>query len=175
MKFDPAEIRTLIRLATSRTGAPLHDEDLEQDIALHALEAFQRLHKITHPRALLMKIVHDAVRDHWRRRRSSEDLAGIDERFISHIPTFESDLDRERRAVLVRHGLQRLPDSKRTLLELFYIHDHSIPKIAAIQGRSVSAVKMELARARRSLAKIVRSLAALKTHQKSRTQRTKNR
>jgi RNA polymerase sigma factor (sigma-70 family) len=166
MKFDPAEIRTLIRLATSRTGTPLHDEDLEQDIALHALEAFQRLHEITHPRALLMKIVHDAVRDYWRRRRSSEDLAAIDERFISHLPAFESDLDRDRRALLVRRGLQCLPDSKRALLELFYIHDHSIPKIAALQGRSVSAVKMELARARRSLAKIVRSLAALKARPK---------
>src|SRR6185295_3460902 len=125
MKFDPAEIRALIRLATSRTGAPLHDEDLEQNIALHALEAFQRLHEITHPRALLMKIVHDAVRDHWRRRRSSEDLDGIDERFICHLPAFELDLDRERRVVLVRRGLQRLPENKRTLLELFYIHDHS--------------------------------------------------
>ena len=162
MKLDPAEIRTLIHVATRRTGTPLHDEDLEQDVALHALEASQRLDEITHPRGLLMKIVHDAVRDHWRRRRSSEDIENIDERFISHSPAFESDLDRDRRVTLVRRGLQRLPESKRTLLELFYIHDYSIPDIAAIQGRSVSAVKMELARSRRSLARIVRLLERLK-------------
>jgi DNA-directed RNA polymerase specialized sigma24 family protein len=64
MEFDPADIRTLIHVATKRTGTPVHDEDLEQDVALQALEAFRRIEQVTHPRALLMKIVRDAVRDH---------------------------------------------------------------------------------------------------------------
>src|SRR5215472_9253457 len=97
MIFSPSEIRTLIHVATKRTGTPVHDEDLEQEVALHALDAFKRLSEVTHPRALLMKIVRDAVRDHWRRKRSSEDLAGIDEKFIAHVPAFESNLDQQRR------------------------------------------------------------------------------
>ena len=164
MNFTPDEIRILIHAATKRTGAPIHDEDLEQDVALHALEAFRRLDRVTHPRALLIKIVHDAVGDHWRRRRrSSEDLEDIDERFISHMPAFESDLDGRRRVELLRRALDRLPAPKRMLLELFYIQDHSITHIAGLQGRSVSAVKMELARSRRSLARIVRRLANKKS------------
>jgi RNA polymerase sigma-70 factor (ECF subfamily) len=159
MIFDPAEIRRLIHVTTKRTGTPVHDEDLEQDIALQALEAFRRLDEITHPRALLMKIVQDTVRDYWRRRRSSEDLSNIDERFISHMPAFESTMDQERRLELLRRALHRLPESKRTLLELFYINERSIAEIAALQGRSISAVKMELARSRRLLAEIVRRLA----------------
>jgi RNA polymerase sigma factor (sigma-70 family) len=159
MIFNPSEIRTLIHAATKRTGTPVHDEDLEQDVALHALEAFRRLQKVTHPRALLMKIVYDSVRDYWRRKRPSEELAGIDERFIAHVPAFESNLDHERRLELLRRALTRLPPPKRRLLELFYINDHSIPEIAALEGRSISAVKMELARSRRSLARIVRRLA----------------
>ncbi len=162
MKIDLAEIRTLIHIVTKRTGTPLHDEDLEQDIALRALEASQR-RAVTHPRALLMKIVHDTVHDHWRRRRASpseaKDLDDIDERFVSHVPAFESDLDRRRRAELVYRALRKLPSSKRRLLELYYIHDHAITRIAEIQGRSVSAIKMDLTRSRRSLAQIVRSLA----------------
>ena len=39
MKFDPVEIRSLVHVHSKRTGSPLHDEDLEQDIALEALEA----------------------------------------------------------------------------------------------------------------------------------------
>jgi DNA-directed RNA polymerase specialized sigma24 family protein len=70
----------------------------------------------------------------------------------------ESDLDRERRIVLLRRALERLPASKRTLLELFYVHDHSIPEIARMQRRSVSAVKMELTRSRRLLRRILRIL-----------------
>jgi RNA polymerase sigma factor (sigma-70 family) len=159
MLFNPAEIRALIHVATRRTGTPIHDEDLEQDVALHALEAFQRLHRVTHPRGLLMKIVRDSVRDYWRRKRAPEDLSGIDERFIAHVPAFESNLDHSRRLELLRRALERLPARKRRLLELFYIDDRSIPEIAAAEGRSVSAVKMELARSRRSLSRIFNSMA----------------
>ena len=155
MNFDPAEIRILIRVATKRTGAPVHDEDLEQDVALRALEAFHRLDRILHPRALLTKIVYDAVRDHWRRRRSCEDLDDVDERFIAYRPPMESDLDRERRVALLRIALEHLPAAKRTLLELFYLQECSIPHIARLQARSVSAVKMELLRSRQSLARII--------------------
>jgi RNA polymerase sigma factor (sigma-70 family) len=171
MIFTPVEIRTLIHVATKRTGAPLHDEDLEQEVALRALEAFQRLSEVTHPRALLMKIVEDAVRDYWRRKRSAEELASVDERFICDAPAFELRLDQERRLDLLRRALDRLPPAKRTLVELFYVRDHSIPEIAAMQGRSVSAIKMELARSRRALARIVGLLADKKT-QMSRVLRT---
>ena len=77
MNLSPVEIRALVHMVTKRTGTPIHDEDLEQDIALHALEALQRLPQITHPRALLMKIVRDSVRDYWRRRRSPEDRKSV--------------------------------------------------------------------------------------------------
>jgi RNA polymerase sigma factor (sigma-70 family) len=159
MFFEPSEIRVLIHLATKRTGTPVHDEDLEQEIALHALEAFHRLPQVTHPRALLMKIVRDSVRDYWRRKRATEDISHIDERFVCHVPLFESNLDHERRLDLLQRALKRMPAHKRRLLELFYISDHSIPEIAALQGRSISAVKMELARSRRSLSRIFFSIA----------------
>src|SRR5438128_7409317 len=126
MNLDPVEIRILVRAVTKHTGTPIYDPDLEQDIALHALEAFERLDAVAHPRALLMKIVRDAVRDYWRRRRLSEDLEDVNQRFLAHEPEFELDLDRGRRADLLRRALAKLPAPKRTLLELFYIHDHSI-------------------------------------------------
>src|SRR5262245_61055768 len=134
MKFDPADIRTLIHVATKRTGTPVHDEDLEQDVALRALEAFHRLDRVTYPRALLMKIVNDAVRDHWRRRRPCEDLDDIQERLVAHLPALESHIDSERRLALLRRALDRLPLAKRALVELFYVHDCSIREIAEAQG-----------------------------------------
>lgn len=159
MIFNPTEIRTLIHAATKRTGTPVHDEDLEQDIAMRAWEAFRRQNEVMYPRALLMKIVYDSVRDYWRRKRPIENLAAIDERLLSHIPAFELNLDLKKRLVLLRRAMNRLPSEKRTLLELFYLSDHSIPEIAVSQGRSISAVKMDLARSRRMLAKIFNSLS----------------
>jgi len=163
MNFNTVEIRTLIHVATKHTGTPLHDEDLEQDIAVRALEAFQRLQRITHPRALLRKIVRDAVRDHWRRRRMSEDLEGIDQRFISLQPEFELDLDCHRRIELLHRALRSLSEPKRVVLEFFYMRDYSIPQIASMQNKSISAVKMDLSRARRSLAGKVSALATKKS------------
>jgi RNA polymerase sigma-70 factor, ECF subfamily len=163
MNITPSEIRALIRIVTKRTGTPIHDEDLVQDVAVRALEASRRLATITHPKALLMKIVQDAVRDHWRRRKPSEDIDGIDERFLSHVPQFEFDVDRRRRIELIRRAVRQLPAAKRRLIELFYVRDRSIVEIAKAQRRSVSAVKMELARSRKSLSQIVRSLATNKS------------
>ena len=163
MNLNPVEIRTLVHVLTKHTGSPVHDEDLEQDIALRALEALQRLGHVTHPRALLRKIVLDAVRDRWRRRRLSEDLDTIDQRFLSHQPEFESDLDWRRRVELLRCALSKLSEKKRAVLDLFYARDYSIPQIAKIQNRSISAVKMDLARSRRCLAGILRTLAIKKS------------
>ncbi len=159
MQINPSDIRAFIHIVTRKTGTPVHDEDLEQDVALRAVEAFKRIDAVTHPRALLMKIVHDTVQDHWRRRRSSDPRADIDERFAAQMPELESEVDRSRRIELVRRAVDQLPASKRLVIELFYIQDLSIPKIAEMQGRSVSAVKMDLARSRSSLRRIVRSIA----------------
>jgi RNA polymerase sigma factor (sigma-70 family) len=163
MKINPADIRTLIHIVTRRTGPPLHDEDLEQDVALRALEAVQRLKQIAYPKALLMKIVRDTVHDHWRRRRTSEGLTGIDERFLAHMPELESEVDRRRLVDLVRRSIEQLPASKRLLIDLFYHQDYSVADIARLQARSLSAVKMDLARCRRMLAQIVRSGANKKS------------
>jgi RNA polymerase sigma factor (sigma-70 family) len=163
MNLNPVEIRTLVHIETKRTGSPVHDEDLEQDIAVRALEALQRIERVTHPRALLMKIVRDAVRDHWRRRRSSEDLESIDPRFVAHHPEFEFDIDSDRQVALLRRSLNRLSEPKRRVLDFFYMRDYSIREIATMQNRSISAVKMDLARSRNCLAAIMRSLANKKS------------
>ena len=67
MDFSLTDIRVMVRAATQKTGAPLHDDDLEQEASLRAVEAFRR-RDVKHPRAFLMKIIHDTVSDHWRRR-----------------------------------------------------------------------------------------------------------
>jgi len=159
MNIDPCEIRLLIRIATQRTGRPLHDEDLEQDATLKAVEAFRKQFQVRHPRAFLRKIVCDTVRDHWRRRRSVEELSAIDEAHFAESPRFEERLDMERRLAMLRAGLAQLDAGKRTTLDLFYIEERPVSEIARLQKKSISAVKMELLRSRRLLADILRELA----------------
>ena len=157
MIIDPCEIRLLVRIATQRTGRPLHDEDLEQDATLNAVEAFRKQFEVRYPHAFLRKIVCDTVRDHWRRRRPAEDLNTIDEARFVESPRPEENLDMQRRLASLRRGLAQLDAGKRTTLDLYYVEERSIAEIAELQKKSVSAVKMELLRSRRLLAEFVRN------------------
>jgi len=163
MNIDPSEIRVMVRVATQRTGAPVHDEDLEQDAILKAVEALRKQRHVRHPRAFLMKVVRDAVRDHWHRRRSDDDLSAIDENRLARAPQFENDMDRRRQQDLLQRALLRMSERKRATLALFYSEGCSVAEIARLQNRSASAVKMDLMRARRSLAHIVRTLSDQKS------------
>jgi RNA polymerase sigma factor (sigma-70 family) len=163
MTPDPAEVRQLIRLVTRRTGSPSFDEDLAQEATLRALVAFRKAGHIEKPKAFLRKIVLDTVRDHWRRRTSAEDISAVDERYVAECPDFESKIDNLRRREILRAALNALEPGKRDTVALFYRDELSVPEIAKLQSRTASAVKMELMRARRDLARIVRSLAEKKS------------
>ena len=160
MNIDPSEIRALVRIVTRQTGAPVHDEDLEQDATLRAVEAFRKQLDVRYPRAFLLKVVRDAVRDHWRKRRAMDVLDALDESCCSHTPSFEEDLDRRHQAELLWRALKSIDSGKRAALDLFYVEERSVIEIAKLQGKSISAVKMDLHRTRRRLAEIVRSLAS---------------
>jgi len=159
MKIDTAEIRFLIRRLTQRTGTPVHDDDLTQEVSLKAVEACRRQQEIRYPRAFLAKIVRDAVHDYWRKRRVVFDISTVDESRFAELPNFEVDIDRRRRAALLRKALLQIEASKRATLELYYENDYSISEISLIQGKSESAVKTELMRTRRALAEQVQEMA----------------
>jgi RNA polymerase sigma-70 factor (ECF subfamily) len=163
MKIDPSEIRFMVRIATQRTGTAVHDEDLEQEAMLRAVEAARKQVHVRHPKAFLMKIVRDAVRDHWRRRRLAEDLQECDALPFAELPRLEDEIDRGRQKELLRKALRALEHDKRVMLELFYYGELSLAEIARIQNKSLSAVKMQLVRARQRLAGIVRRLANKKS------------
>jgi RNA polymerase sigma-70 factor (ECF subfamily) len=163
MNINASEIRMLIRLVTQRTGSPVHDDDLTQEVTLKVVEACRKQQEIRHPRAFLMKVVRNAVHDYWRRRRIVFDISTIDESRFAELPNFESELDRRRQTDLLRRALQQMESSKRSTLELFYSNDCSIAEISRIRGKSESAIKTELMRTRRALAEIVRDLAKKKS------------
>ena len=157
MKIDPCEIQLFVRIATQRTGPPVHDEDLHQDATLNVVEAFHKQLEIKYPRALLRKVVSDTVCDYWRRRRFAEELDTVDESCFAESPRFEEKLDSKRRLDLLRHALAQLDAGKRRTVDLFYMEEFSVAEIAQLLKKSPSAVKMELHRARRLLAAIMGS------------------
>ncbi len=102
-----------------------------------------------------MKIVQDTVSDHWRRRRSLEDIASIDEARFAQPSTVEDDIDRSRQRDALRRAMAVLDPGKRATLDRYYFQGCSIADIARLQRKSPSAIKMELLRARRALCRLV--------------------
>jgi len=155
MIVNPTEVRQLIRFATMRTGNAICDEDLTQEACMRALDAFRRAGHVQYPRAFLIKVVGDTVRDHWRRRRPAENIDSVQERFVCFTPDFENEIDRDRQTELLHAAMALLDPPKRRVLELFYMQDLSVTEIAAKQQRTRSAVKMDLLRARQKLAQLM--------------------
>jgi RNA polymerase sigma-70 factor (ECF subfamily) len=155
MVLNPTEVRQLIRLATRRTGSVLFDDDLTQEACMRALDAFRRAGHVQYPRAFLMKIVCDTVRDHWRRRRPTEPLDLLDERFLCFTPNFENEIDRTRQLNLLQTSLDKLEPARRHVLELFYVQGLQVREIALRERRSQSAIKMDLLRGRQKLARLM--------------------
>lgn len=153
---DLFEVRSIVRTETKRTGTPIRDEDLEQDASLKAVEAFQREYEVKYPRAFLRKIVGDAVRDHWRRRKPApgEDLENVPESRVAVAPEFEKELDAQRQVDVLRSALHELGEVRRATLMAFYVEECSVAELSERMGKSISAVKMELLRTRKKLAEI---------------------
>ena len=100
--------------------------------------------------AFLRKIVCDTVRDHWRRRRPVEDLNAIrrDDSLRSP-PASKNGSTCSVASPCCAWVWLSSTQRKRTTLDLFYVEECPVSEIARLQKKSVSAVKMELLRARR--------------------------
>jgi len=154
--LTPEFARALVlRIAAFRIASVLL-EDLSQEALLRGVRAFQRIH-VEHPSAFFAKIVRDTTSDHWRRERVWFPLEDLDPRRHSYILRIEERIDLERRVEQLREALRYLSPQERQLIHLHYGDDCSLGHLSAMSGKSISALKMMLLRAR---AKIRRAIAA---------------
>ena len=154
--LTPDFAQAAVRMVASCMSVPML-EDLAQEALLRGIKAFQRT-PVAHPSAFFVKIVRDTVCDHWRRNRVVLlPLEAIDPRKHSHVLQIEERLDLDKRIEQLRKALRRLSPHERQLIHLFYGEGFSLAQLSAMSGKSLSAMKMTLLRAR---SKIRRALTA---------------
>ncbi|WP_093259558.1 RNA polymerase sigma factor [Thermostaphylospora chromogena] len=117
-------------------------EDLAQDVFVRATRAMLGWRGES-PAAWLLAIARNVLADHARRHRVELPLPPADE---LGVPEMTAD------AVAVRDLLDRLPERHRRLLTLVYLDGFSLVEVAAMTGRSTSAVKTAVWRARAAFA-----------------------
>ena len=142
---DPAELAgryagDIFRLAYARTGQRTDAEDVMQEVFVRLLRARPPFRDGEHARAWLLRVAancaNDWFRAPWRRREGP---------LTDALPAPEHEDGGVVEAVLA------LPAKYRTAVHLYYYEELSVAEIAKITGKSESAVKSRLFRARAML------------------------
>ena len=134
--FAPA----IFRLAYARTGNRADAEDIMQEVFVRLLRARPEFADREHAKAWLLRVAancaNDWFRAPWRRREGP---------LTDSLPAPEHEDGGVVEAVLA------LPAKYRTAVHLYYYEELSVAEIAKITGKSESAVKSRLFRARAML------------------------
>ncbi len=146
-------------LAYSATGSLSHSEDLAQETFVTAWKQLRQLREPGKLRAWLCGIARNIIKNWLRRQDSEPSHAGetLDAVMESHAPEplpHDHTISREEEAILWR-SLERIPETYREPLVLFYREHQSVGSVAAALELSEDAVKQRLSRGRKLLAEEV--------------------
>jgi RNA polymerase sigma-70 factor (sigma-E family) len=145
----------MVRLGYALTGDAGHAEDLAQAAFARAYAAWGRVRRAGDPDAYVRRIVINANRSRFRRRRVAEELRGdLMDTLAGQQPGPEDSGPGEDSALL--RALDRLGPRQRAVIVLRYWLDLSEAETAAALGCSVGTVRSQASRA---LATLRRSAA----------------
>ncbi len=153
--LTPELANALLRMIGCETGSPIYDEDLSQDVLLRGVVAFRRVGLVSNPLALFRKIVREALYDSWRRRRSARGLDSYCCTDLTDRSSLDEMIDRKRRLQHIVDALGSLSEAEQCVITFFYFEELPIAEISELLGRSQSAVKMALFRARKKILELI--------------------
>jgi RNA polymerase sigma-70 factor, ECF subfamily len=141
----------LFRVAYSILRSRAEAEDIVQDVFVRVLEHRRSLLAVRDMRVWLIRIAWNLAIDRRRRIRPEQfDESFAESLVASSVPADEA-LDEAQRLKSVLYELERLPKIERHVLLLSAIEELGMAEMAEVLGRSESAVRALLFRARARL------------------------
>ena len=141
----------LFRIAHSVLRSPAEAEDVVQDTFVRVLEHRTRLPEIRDLRVWLIRIAWNLALDRKRRIRPDQ----MDPAFSDTLPADLLSADQQLAGRIQIHSvfleIDRLPKKERAVLLLSALDELSTPELAAVLGKSESAIRALLFRARTRL------------------------
>lgn len=141
----------LFRVAHSVLRSSSEAEDVVQDTFVRVLEHRQSLPEVRDLRVWLVRIAWNLAIDRRRRIRPGQLDEAFAQTFAAQCRPADAALDEARRMTLVLAEMERLPKGERHVLLLSAIEEMETAEIAQVLGRSESAVRALLFRARTRL------------------------
>jgi RNA polymerase sigma-70 factor (ECF subfamily) len=141
----------LFRVAHSVLRSRPEAEDVVQDVFVRVLEHRRSLATVRELRVWLVRIAWNLALDRRRRIRPEQFDEGFAESLIArNLPADEALHERQRLRAVLRE-LERLPKAEREVLLLSAVDELGTAEMAEVLGRSESAVRALLFRARTRL------------------------
>src|ERR1700678_2563159 len=141
----------LFRVANSVLRSRTEAEDVVQDVFIRLLEHRRSLSTVRDMRVWLIRIAWNLALDRERRKRPEQ----LDERFAQSLASATRPADtamaEAQRYQSVLWEIERLPTAERHVLLLSALDELGTTEIATVLGRSESAVRALLSRARARL------------------------
>ena len=157
-KLDPAALvenfgALLFRVAYSILRSRPEAEDVVQDVFVRVLERHSTWSDVRDLRVWLVRIAWNLALD--RKRRIRPDQLDTDVALSLAARTVPADqaVDEVRRVQALMEGLERLPKAERQALLLSGVEELSTAEVAVVMGRSESATRALIFRARARLRK----------------------
>lgn len=141
----------LFRVAHSVVRSRAEAEDVVQDVFVRVMERRSKLGEIREMRVWLVRIAWNLALDRRRRIRPEQFDVGFAESLVGSELAADKALDEAQRMAAVLRELERLPKGERHVLLLAAVEELGTAEMAEVLGRSESAVRALLFRARTRL------------------------
>ena len=151
----------LFRIAYSVLRSRTEAEDVVQDVFMRVLEHRLSLSTVRDMRVWLIRIAWNLAMDRKRRKRPEQLNESFAQSLAGRTMPADAAMEEAQRFQSVLCEIERLPKAERHVLLLSAIEQLGTAEIAAVLGRSESAVRALLSRARARLRERLSRHAAL--------------
>jgi RNA polymerase sigma-70 factor, ECF subfamily len=141
----------LFRVAHSVLRSRNEAEDVVQDVFVRVLEHHRSLTAVRDMRVWLVRVAWNLAIDRRRRIRPEQFDEGFAESLVGRNLPADEALNEAQRLRFVLRELERLPKAERNVLLLSVVEELGTAEMAEVLGRSESAVRALLFRARTRL------------------------
>ncbi|MGA9775154.1 MAG: sigma-70 family RNA polymerase sigma factor [Candidatus Dormiibacterota bacterium] len=133
----------IYRYVASRVSSQELAEDITSEVFFKALRAIGRYRSSGHPfSSWLYQIAVNAITDHYRsRRRSEESLDDVPDP-VDPAPAVAEEVAHRLGAQAIWSHIESLPEQQRIAMTLKYGEDLKLAEIGAIMGKTEGAVKL---------------------------------
>lgn len=135
-------------------------EEVAQDTFVKVFRSLEKFKGESKFSTWVYRITYNGCLDRLKKLNKEPRVVTLDELDRSAMETMTNALDfleQRERAKLIQHSLQTLPDDYGLLLTLFYFEELTLEEISVIVGKTTNHVKVKLFRARKRLAKVLRT------------------